>query len=392
MDRRRSSHIVPEIYEATINPDHWDYVVTMIAKLTRSKVACIYYINKDMAFTSTIAQYGLSEDQQTTIGDQVEKFDRMFLATSGKKSKALKFLQFHPVGEGILSPDSEIYQDWLEPGGHFYVGGAQFLNSSTYKSGVVILRNKASGPWDKGDTRVINDLLPHLQRAFNIHSEFTHLRLKQDALLKGLDRLVIGLILYNRQAKPVYINPTAKAIIKSHPALELSEGDLLLTNKEDEKNLRKTIIDTAEIDPDDSWKQSVAIGVTHPAVDAPLPLLVTPMHAHLITSDLDYEGARVAVFLSDPNLQQPISVESLVSVYNLTPSEAQVAISLANGHSIDEIANSSHHSTHTIRSQLKSVFRKTGVSRQSELIKMLLTGPFAHRRRSDSTQEQTELT
>ena len=108
--------------------------------------------------------------------------------------------------------------------------------------------------------------------------------------------------------------------------------------------------------------------------DPPLPLLVTPMHAHLITSDLDYEGAKVAVFLSDPNLQQPISIDSLVSVYNLTPSEAQVAISLANGHSIDEIANASHHSAHTIRSQLKSVFRKTGVSRQSELIKLLAPG------------------
>jgi DNA-binding CsgD family transcriptional regulator len=81
-------------------------------------------------------------------------------------------------------------------------------------------------------------------------------------------------------------------------------------------------------------------------------------------------------------MQQPISIDNLVSVYSLTPSEAQVAISLANGHSIDEIADSSNHSSHTIRSQLKSVFRKTGVSRQSELIKLLLTGPFAQRRRS----------
>ena len=193
---------------------------------------------------------------------------------------------------------------------------------------------------------------------------------------------MIGLILYDRNAKVVYINPTARAIIEQHPALLFEEGDLLLINPEEERHLRQTILHTASIDPDDSWKQSVAIGVTHPDVESPLPLLVTPMHAHLITSDLDYEGARVAVFLSDPNLQQPISIDNLVSVYGLTPSEAQVAISLANGHSIDEIANASHHSAHTIRSQLKSVFRKTGVSRQSELIKLLLTGPFAQRRRS----------
>ena len=391
MDRRRSSHIVPEIYEATINPDHWDYVVTMIAKLTKSKLACLYYKNKEMEFASTIAQYGLDDKHLLSLGDHCDSFDTMFCASVTGKSDDPEFVQFHPDPDGVMPPDCDLYLNWMKPKGYYHAGGAQFLNTDTHKAGVVILKNKASGTWDKGEVRVIDELLPHLQRAFNIHSEFTHLRLKQDALLKGLDRLVIGLILYNRQAKPVYINPTARSIIDSHPALELSGDDLLLTNAEDEKKLRKTIIDTAEIDPDDSWKQSVAIGVTHPTVDVPLPLLVTPMHAHLITSDLDYEGARVAVFLSDPNLQQPISVESLVSVYSLTPSEAQVAISLANGHSIDEIANSSHHSSHTIRSQLKSVFRKTGVSRQSELIKMLLTGPFAHRRRSDSSRDSTRL-
>ena len=174
------------------------------------------------------------------------------------------------------------------------------------------------------------------------------------------------------------------SIIESHPALELQDGELILTNPKDDKRLRKAITDSAGIDPDDSWKQSVAIGITHPDAEAPLPILVTPMHANLITSDLNYEGAKVAVFLSDPNLQQPISIDALASVYGLTPSEAQVSISLANGHSIEEIATTSNHSSHTIRSQLKSVFRKTGVSRQSELIKLLLTGPFAQRRRSAS--------
>jgi len=382
MDRRRSSHIVPEIYEATVNPAHWDYVVTMIAKLTRAKSACLYYKNKDMEIASTIAQYGLSDDQSANLGDQCEKLDAMFCAGEPANSDEPSCSQFHPGDNDILRPDSELYQGWMKSNGFYYVAGAQFVNNDSQKAGIAILRNRSSGAWDDGQIRVIDEILPHLCRAFNIHSEFTYLRLKQDALLKGLDRLVIGLILYDRQAKPVYINPTAEAIIEAHPGLYLDDGDLILTNTEDEKNLRKTIIDSAEIDPDDSWKQSVAIGVTHPDVPAPLPLLVTPMHAHMITSDLDYEGAKVAVFISDPNLQQPISVENLVSVYSLTPSEAQVAISLSNGHSIEEIANNSHHSTHTIRSQLKSVFRKTGVSRQSELIKMLLTGPFAQRRRS----------
>ncbi len=383
MDRRRSAHIVPEIYEATIDPDHWDYVVTMIAKLTRSDSACLYYLNNEMEFASTIAQFGLAEGHRISFGEQCDSLDRMFSDTDSDTVEELNCSQFFPGSNGVLSENSTLYQNWMKPNDIYHVGGARFAYTNTHRAGIAILRDQDAGMWSEGDMRVINEILPHLRRALNIHSEFTHLRLKQDALLKGLDRLVIGLILYDRNAQPVYINPTARAIIDQHPALQLQDGDLILVNPEDGKNLRQTIVHTAEIDPEDSWKQSVAIGITHPDVESPLPLLVTPMHANLITSDLDYEGAKVAVFMTDPNLEQPISIENLVSVYNLTPSEAQVAISLANGHSIDEIANLSNHSAHTIRSQLKSVFRKTGVARQSELIKLLLTGPFAQRRRSN---------
>lgn len=382
MDRRRSSHIVPEIYEATINPSHWDYVVTMIAKLTRSKSACLYYKNKEVEIASTIAQYGLPKGERMSFNDQCNTLDGMFRSKNTGTSDEPVCTQFYPGSNGAMQIDSELYLAWMKPNGIYHVGGAQLVDNDSHKAGIVILREQKAGVWEDGELRVINEILPHLRRALNIHSEFTFLRMRQDALLKGLDRLVIGLILYDNNAQPVYINPTAEAIINGHPAMQLQDGEMILTNADDDKNLRNTIMHAAEIDPDDSWKQSVAIGITHPNVKAPLPLLITPMHANLITSDLDYEGAKVAVFLSDPNLQQPISVENLVSVYNLTPSEAQVAISLANGHSIDEIANSSHHSAHTIRSQLKSVFRKTGVSRQSELIKLLLTGPFAQRRRS----------
>ena len=384
MDRRRSSHIVPEIYEATINPNHWDYVVTMIAKLTRSTSACLYYKNKEMDIASTIAQFGLPQGERMSFNDQCDTLDNMFCSKQGGTADEPVCTQFFPGSNGVMQNDSELYVDWMKPHGIYHVGGAQFVDTASHKAGIAILRDEKAGVWTDGDLRVIDEILPHLRRALVIHSEFTFLRLKQDALLKGLDRLVIGLILYDSNAQPVYINPTALAIIDSHPGMQLQDGGLYLTNVEDERNLRKTIIDTAAIDPEDSWKQSVAIGITHPDVEAPLPLLVTPMHANLITSDLDYDGAKVAMFLSDPNLQQPISVDNLVSVYSLTPSEAQVAISLANGHSIDEIAVSSNHSAHTIRSQLKSVFRKTGVSRQSELIKLLLTGPFAQRRRSSA--------
>jgi DNA-binding CsgD family transcriptional regulator len=383
MDRRRSSNLIPEIYKATVDPGHWDHVLEKIATLTHSRTACLYYLDKSLDMASTIAQFGCPKHMIPNYNKQFAKLDSLFDMTVSDDVKGETLCQFFSPGKsGLAGVEPEIYENWMKPEGIYHLGRIQFLNDDSHKAAIAILRDEDAGAWKKGDIRVIDEIVPHLKRALDIHAEFTRLRMQQDAMMKGLDRLVIGLILYDRNAHAVYINPTAKSIIKSHPALALNDDGLLLIATKDHQNLQQTILDSASIDPEDSWKQSVAIGITHPDVVAPLPLLVTPMHAHLITSDLEYEGAKVAVFLSDPNLQQPISVNNLVSVYKLTPSEAQVAIGIANGHSIDDIARKSNHSVHTIRSQLKSTFKKTGVSRQSELIKLLLTGPFAHRRRS----------
>jgi DNA-binding CsgD family transcriptional regulator len=385
MDRRRSSVVVPEIYKATVDSSHWDYVLETIAKITSSKTACLYHFDKNVGMVNTIAQYGCPPHLVHNYNTQFARLDTFFDEISDSPVTDETRHQFICPGSNHFDElDPETYDEWMKPHDIHHIGRVQFINSDSHTASIGLLRDEAAGCWSEGDIRVIDEIIPHLKRAMDIHAEFTRLRMKQDALMQGLDRLVIGLILYDQHAEAVYVNPTAKEIIKSHPALALNEKGLYLYHTEDNRQLRQTILRTATIDSDDSWKQSVSIGITHPDVPAPLPLLVTPMHAHLLTTDVDYEGARVAVFISDPNMSQPISVDNLVSVYKLTPSEAQVAISIANGHSIEAIATKSNHSAHTIRSQLKSTFKKTGVSRQSELIKLLLTGPFAHRRRSNS--------
>ncbi len=85
---------------------------------------------------------------------------------------------------------------------------------------------------------------------------------------------------------------------------------------------------------------------------------------------------QVAMIISDPEKNQPIVPEALCTAYKLTPSEAKVAIALTNGLSIDEVAMLHGNQPSTIKSQLKAIKSKLGISRQSELVKMLLTGPF----------------
>lgn len=367
-----------------MNPDHWDYVVTMIAKLTRSKSACLFYKSKAIGLVYRIGNFKMPDNSGLAFDCSDDSLVDILAGNSPATiDDELVCIQTSPGKKGGLFYSSEFYKNWAKPNGIFHIGGARFFDSETHEAGIAIFRDKASGSWEEGELRVINEVIPHLRRALNIYAEFSRLRMKRDALLNGLDSLVVGLILYDKNALPLYINPTAKSIIRKHPGLKLHNDRLVLIDSEETGKLQQAIADIAEIDSDDSLRQSVSIGVNHPGMETPLPLLITAIQTGMIMPELDYEGARVAVYLGDPYLEQPISADHLISVYSLTKSEAQVAISVTNGHSIDEIANQSNHSVHTIRSQLKSIFRKTSVSRQSELVKLLLTGPFAYRKRSE---------
>ena len=54
-------------------------------------------------------------------------------------------------------------------------------------------------------------------------------------------------------------------------------------------------------------------------------------------------------------------------LFGLTPAECKLAAAVAIGDDLYGYADAHHVSRHTVRNQIKSVFSKTGVSRQVEL-------------------------
>ncbi len=58
-------------------------------------------------------------------------------------------------------------------------------------------------------------------------------------------------------------------------------------------------------------------------------------------------------------------------LFDLTPAEARITGLLVEGQSVATIARAQAVTENTVRMHLKSVFAKTGVSRQSELVSLL---------------------
>jgi DNA-binding CsgD family transcriptional regulator len=79
------------------------------------------------------------------------------------------------------------------------------------------------------------------------------------------------------------------------------------------------------------------------------------------------------IVLRDPALPAMLSVGDLERLFGLSPAEARLATRLADGEGLDEAAVALGVSRNTARSQLQSVFTKTGVNRQGDLVRLLLS-------------------
>ena len=62
----------------------------------------------------------------------------------------------------------------------------------------------------------------------------------------------------------------------------------------------------------------------------------------------------------------------LMSLYNLTKAEVALAKLLAEGANLDQASADLGIARNTARAQLRSIFAKTGVSRQSMLVSLML--------------------
>ena len=132
----------------------------------------------------------------------------------------------------------------------------------------------------------------------------------------------------------------------------------------------------AALEPTGAAKEKVAM-FTHIsrrngemlAVQAvPLP----KRHRPAPVTSVSHKVAACALVIHGSTFATPaIGTQLLKEVYGLTPAEVRVALAIADGETINRYADRRGISRNTAVSQLKRAFAKTGVRRQSELVRWL---------------------
>ena len=113
--------------------------------------------------------------------------------------------------------------------------------------------------------------------------------------------------------------------------------------------------------------------IAFPRVSGGRPILVL-VPSQRLSGQSDPEN--VVLLVIDTEQRTKISGDTLVRLYNLTPSETRVALMLIDGKRLDQIAEELEVAQTTVVFHLKNLFRKTDTHRQADLVRVLLSVPL----------------
>lgn len=186
-----------------------------------------------------------------------------------------------------------------------------------------------------------------------------------------LNRLPMGVILVTAASQVLFMNGKAKNYLDQEDGLTVDQNRICRASLNNEnKQLSSLLQNVLAHEGEEATDGEFAMSVTRELKDTPLTVMVAPIGTGIA-------GKGAVLFVSDPSEPVELSIEAICGLYGLTPAEGRLALGLTNGYKLDDLAEEWSVSMHTVRSQLRQIFRKTDTSRQSELVKLILTGPAA---------------
>jgi DNA-binding CsgD family transcriptional regulator len=204
------------------------------------------------------------------------------------------------------------------------------------------------------------DLLrPHICRALSLTSQVNHARNK--AVLEGLQMSEVGAAIIGTDGRLKAYNSSFDAEVGSF--IDARPGAPCFTDR----FLQAAIIKALSGEQATASVASIALRPTEELSRVVVHLIPLKGHAREVG---DADGVLMLVangtnqLLPDPNL--------LRLLFDLTPAEARIARALTEGATVDQIARNGGTSVMTVRTQLRSVFTKTGATRQVDLVRLLM--------------------
>ena len=223
------------------------------------------------------------------------------------------------------------------------------------------------GDWSSAQLDSIRRLLPHIRQYVRVRQAIRGAGALGASLTEFLDSTGTGIIQLDRRGRILEMNDRARDLLRTGDGLYDERGFLFARRPEDDAQLQRLLM--RALPPFESPCISVSTMVRRVS-GLPLLLHVNPVGGQ----ERDFRVWPVAALVLVVDLESRLRVEPAVveSALGFSRMQSRVAVMLTEGRSVPEIAAAFGRKESTIRTHVRNMFAKHGLSRHAELVRLVL--------------------
>lgn len=374
----RLSSLIGHIYQCAIDRSHWPVAMEAIRTalgganasldlISVSEHRHLLHFNTNIAepFASQLADHGPGFAEIWGGVDHVLALPMDEPAVLSRTVPSVERMRRHPL-----------FVEWAQPQGIDDMVAIWLARDRGAVGSLAFGRAAAAGPVGDATLATARLLVPHLQRATAISRLLDLATLKGATFTSLLDTLSAPVFLVDRAVRLIHANDAAHAIVRSGDPLRIRGGALRAA----EPGVSQALAVAVEASVDVEVLRRKGMGIPVRCGDGVVAALYVLPLMHVVETSFDLERfpqAVAAVFMARAS-PVPVAETGVVStLFGLTSAEARVFEGIVEGRSITGIAERLGVRESTVRTHLLRVYDKTGLRRQTDLVRMAsaLAGP-----------------
>jgi DNA-binding CsgD family transcriptional regulator len=359
--------LVDRVYEASLEPGRWDAALSSVARHFDGTASGIRIQNG--AYVS-----------QLWVGLE-PSFEEAYLEHYALLDPWVPAALSRPAGRCYTSQElvdddelerSTFYNELCKPHGMRELCGGFLELSGSLMVSMSVMRRDGAPRFDARAAKAMNELTPHMRRALAIQRR---LRTGDGTTAwAALDGLPIAVVTLDRGGRIHRTNRRADELIARRDGLVSEQGTLGALAPHDTRKLAGFVKGlVSPLDP--KAPREPVVRIERGGEKRPLAIVGVRITRESAPAWELHHGGEPEVLLAiavDDSVSGP-PAELLRQLYGLTPAEARVAIQVGMGKSPREVSDELGIAWNTVRFQLRQVFEKMNVRRQSELTRVLLS-------------------
>jgi DNA-binding CsgD family transcriptional regulator len=348
--------LIDEIYEAAVVPEKWRGILDRLAEIADAEGTLLFAAGPGQP------RWLSSESIQSFI----EEWTRSKWFVDNPRGQKLV-----PINEPRFLTDldaltieeidaSDYYTELLRPRGLGWCVGTAIKAPSGDTLVISVEKAHRKGPVPRETAERLDQLRPHLARAALLSGRLGLDRAR--TVVATLDAIGLPAAALASSGRVVSANA---GFLRCEPRIRIGAANRIQIASEAAQGLLGEAIAMAA-------QSSLGLGRSVPiqATSSEPPLIAHVVPLRGAAKDV-FTGALSILFITPVVPNSSPEPEVLQALFDLTPAEARAANLITTGKSIEQISAMTGIAQNTIRTQLKSIFLKTGVQRQAELVSLL---------------------